>query len=278
MKPVESGSHGMESFMNAQQYFEAGDLNRAISAATDKVRNDPTQLEPRTLLFELLSFSGELDRAEKQLDVVGQQDAKSEWAVQVYRNVLAAERSRRRLWSDGLAPEFLLDPPEYVQWHLQAINRLREGNLTEANELLAKSAEQRSDALATIGESPAAAFQDCDDVLAPILELIVLRDYVWLPLEQVRELEIMKPERPRDLIWIPVRLVLQDDSQRRGYMPVLYPGTHQHSDDQVKLGRMTDWQETDGAPIRGFGQKMFLHGEDAISLLELGEVRFGAEA
>ncbi|GDY10566.1 hypothetical protein LBMAG52_40540 [Planctomycetia bacterium] len=263
--------------MNAQQYFEAGDLNRAISAATDKVRNDPTQLEPRTLLFELLSFSGELDRAEKQLDVVGQQDAKSEWAVQVYRNVLAAERSRRRLWSDGLAPEFLLDPPEYVQWHLQAINRLREGNLTEANELLAKSAEQRSDALATIGES-AAAFQDCDDVLAPVLELIVLRDYVWLPLEQVRELEIMKPERPRDLIWVPVRLVLQDDSQRRGYMPVLYPGTHLHSDDQVKLGRKTDWQEIDDGPINGVGQKMFLHGEDAISLLELGEVRFGTTA
>ena len=132
--------------------------------------------------------------------------------------------------------------------------------------------------LATIGESPAAAFQDCDDVLAPVLELIILRDYVWLPLEQVRELEIMKPERPRDLIWIPVRLVLQDDSQRRGYMPVLYPGTHQHPDDQVKLGRKTDWQETDDGPVRGIGQKMFLHGEDAISLLELGEVRFGAEA
>ena len=264
--------------MSTQQHFEAGRLNDAVAAATDEVRNNPTRLETRTTLFEFLSFCGELDRAEKQLDVVGQQDAKSEWAVQVYRNVLAAERSRRRLWSDGLSPEFLLDPPEYVQWHLQAINRLRDGNPSEANELLAKSAEQRSDVLATIGERPAAAFQDCDDLLGPVLELIILRDYVWLPLEQVRELEIMKPERPRDLIWIPVRLVLQDDSQRRGYMPVLYPGTHQHPDDQVKLGRMTDWQETDGGPVRGVGQKMFLHGEDAISLLELGEVRFGAEA
>ena len=264
--------------MSAQLHFEAGRLNEAVAAATDELRNNPTRLEARTTLFELLSFSGDLDRAEKQLDVVGQQDAKSEWAVQVYRNVLAAERSRRRLWSDGLSPEFLLDPPEYVLWHLQAINRLREGNLSEASELLEKSAEHRSDVLATIGESPAAAFQDCDDVLAPVLELIILRDYVWLPLEQVRELEIMKPERPRDLIWIPVRLVLQDDSQRRGYMPVLYPGTHQHPDDQVKLGRKTDWLETDSGPVRGIGQKMFLHGEDAISLLELGEVRFGAEA
>ena len=264
--------------MIPQQFVADGRLADAISVGTDALRNHPTDLGARTYLFELLCSVGELDRAEKQLDVVGQQDTKSEWAVQVYRNVLAAERNRRRLWSDGLTPEFLLDPPEYVQWHLQAINRLLEGNLSEANELLAKSAEHRSDVLATIGESAAAAFQDCDDVLAPVLELIVLRDYIWLPLEQVRELEIMKPERPRDLIWIPVRLVLQDDSQRCGYMPVLYPGTYLHSDDQVKLGRKTDWQESDGGPVCGVGQKMFLHGEDAISLLELGEVRFGAES
>lgn len=260
--------------MTAAERFDAGDLSAALAQVVEEIRGKPNDLALRTLFFEFLCFQGDLDRAEKHLDVVGQQDAKSEWAVQVYRNVLAAERSRRRLWSDGLAPEFLLDPPDYVQWHLQAINRLREGHPGEANELLAKSAEHRSDVLATIGESPAAAFQDCDDVLAPVLELIVLRDYVWLPLEQVRELEIMKPERPRDLIWIPVRLVLQDDSQRRGYMPVLYPGTHEHPDDKIKLGRMTDWQETNGGPVRGVGQKMFLHGDNAFSLLELGEVRF----
>lgn len=260
--------------MSTLQHFEAGRLADAVAAVSDDLRNNPQRLEARTTLFELLSFSGELDRAEKQLNVVGQQDAKSEWAVQVYRNVLAAERNRRRLWSDGLTPEFLFDPPEYVQWHLQAINRLREGNLSEASELLARSAESRRDVLATIGDSPASVFQDCDDVLAPVLELIILRDYVWLPLEQVRELEIMKPERPRDLIWIPVRLVLQDDSQRRGYMPVLYPGTHEHPDDKIKLGRLTDWQETNDGPVRGVGQKMFLHGDNALSLLELGEVRF----
>lgn len=262
--------------MGAQQLFEAGQLTNAIAAVTDEIRNNPARLEARTLLFELLSFAGELDRAEKQLDVVGQQDAKSEWAVQVYRNILVAERSRRRLWSDGLSPEFLIDPPEHVRWHLQAINRIREGHLGEANDLLAKSADQRSDVLASHGEQPAAPFQDCDDVLAPVLELIVLRDYVWVPLEQIRELEIMKPERPRDLIWIPVRLVLQDESQRRGYMPVMYPGTHQHPDDEIKLGRKTDWQETDGGPVRGVGQKMFLHGDDAVSLLELNELKFGS--
>lgn len=265
--------------MSLAEFFESGDLTTAIAKTVDKVKQNPTDLSHRTLLFELFAFQGDLDRAEKQLDVISQQDAKSEWTVQVYRNVLAAERNRRRLWSDGLKPEFLNDPPDYVTMHLQAINRLREGNLTEASELLTTSAERRGDdVLATIGDQPPAAFQDCDDLLAPVLELIILRDYVWLPLEQVRELEIMKPERPRDLIWAPVRIVLQDESQRRGYMPVLYPGTHQHSDDQVKLGQKTDWLENGDGPVRGVGQKMFLCGDDAISALELGEVRFGAQA
>ena len=70
--------------MSAQLHFEAGRLNEAVAAATDELRNNPTRLEARTTLFELLSFSGDLDRAEKQLDVVGQQDAKSEWEFATY--------------------------------------------------------------------------------------------------------------------------------------------------------------------------------------------------
>ncbi len=262
--------------MSASQ-LEAGDLSAAIAKTIDDVKQRPTDLALRTLLFELLCIHGDLDRAEKHLDVVSQQDEKTEWAVQVYRNILAAERNRRRLWSEGLAPEFLFDPPGYVQHHLQAINRLREGNAAEAATLLNESVQQRGEVVARRGDGPAAVFQDCDDVLAPVLELIILRDYLWVPMEQVKELEVSVPERLRDLIWAPVRLELHDGSQRRGYMPVLYPGTHQQADDQVKLGRKTDWRETGSpGPMLGVGQKMFLHGDDAISLLDLREVRFGA--
>lgn len=261
--------------MTAASLFEAGDLSVAVAKTIENLRQQPTNLALRSSLFEFLCFQGDLDRAEKHLDVVCQQDATSEWAVQVYRNILMAERNRRRLWSDGLAPEFLVDPPGYLQQHLQAINRLREGNAAESATLLNESVQQRGEVVARRGDGPAAAFQDCDDVLAPVLELIILRDYLWVPLEQVKVLEVSAPERPRDLIWAPVRLELQDGSQRRGYMPVLYPGTHQQPDDQLKLGRKTDWRET-GGPMLGVGQKMFLHGDEAISLLDLREVRFGA--
>ena len=179
--------------MNAKELFQAGRLGEAAEAQFGEVRARPTDTAARTFLFELLCFQGELDRAEKQLDVIGQQNADSEWGVQVYHNILAAERARRRLFSDGVAPEFILDPPAYVRLHLDAVNRLREGNRAAAGELLTRSRESRPEIPGEVDGSPTEDFCDCDDLFAPLLELIILRDYVWIAWEQIRELEVSAP-------------------------------------------------------------------------------------
>ena len=229
------------------------------------------------MLFELLCFAGQLDRAEKQLDVIAKQDANAEWAVQVYQNILAAERNRRRLFSDGLPPQFLLDPPPYVQLHLDAVHRLRENRGADATELLDRSEQQRPIIGGEIDGRAVDEFRDCDDLFAPLLEVIILRDYIWIPLEQIREFELSAPERPRDLIWAPVRILLTDGAQRRGYLPTLYCGSHEQDDDQLKLGRLTDWRASDEGPVRGMGQRLFLAGEDARSVLDIRRAVLRAE-
>lgn len=257
--------------MNAKALFQSANLSGALEAAVAEVKQHPTDNARRTFLFELLCFTGDLDRAQKQLDAIGQLNSESEWAVQVYTNILHAERSRRQLFSHGLRPEFLLDPPDYVRWHLDANNRLREGRTAEAGELLHRSEESRPVMGGTVNGNQANELRDCDDLLAPFIELIVLRDYVWLPLEQIHEMEVSAPERPRDLLWLPVRLTLSNGAQQRGYLPTLYCGSHEHADDNVKLGRMTDWSDGDG-PVRGMGQHTWLAGEDAIGLLDVRNV------
>lgn len=72
---------------------------------------------------------------------------------------------------------------------------------------------QQSDAVApvvsgAINDQPVSGLRNADDLLAPILEVMLLRDYIWVPWSQVRELEIEKPTHPRDLLWTPARLVL----------------------------------------------------------------------
>ena len=260
--------------MNAKQLFDAGNLQGAIDALTQEVKAAPTDPQQRTFLFELLCFAGELERAGRQLDVVGHQDALAEPAAQVYRNILHAEQLRRRTFSDGLKPEFLLDPPGYVRLHLEAANRLRDNRPVEAQALLAEAEESWVTGSGQVDGQAFDEFRDCDDLLAPFLELIILRDYIWLPFEQIREIEFAAPERPRDLLWAAVRLVLSDGSQHRGYVPVLYCGSHAHADDRIKLGRMTDWKVTDGGPVLGYGQRLFLAGDADRAMLETRHVEF----
>ncbi|HWA97551.1 MAG TPA: type VI secretion system accessory protein TagJ [Pirellulales bacterium] len=262
--------------MDAKQLYTSGDLKGAVAAVTQQVKSRPTDLAARTLLFELLAFSGELDRAEKQLEAVGQLDNKAEWAVQVYTNLLAAERNRRRVFNEGLKPEFLLDPPAWVHEHLAAIGRLRENHGSQASEALDKAADMYPSLSGEADGRPFDDLRDCDDLLGPMLEIMILRDYIWLPLEQVRSIEITPPERPRDLVWIPIRLVLIDETQRSGYMPVLYNGSHESGDDQLRLGRLTDWTNSDGGPTRGLGMRTLLVGDEAMGILELGNVSINA--
>jgi type VI secretion system protein ImpE len=259
--------------MDSKQLFDAGDLAGALQSVTQQVRGRPADATARTFLFELLCFAGELDRAEKQLAAIGQQAAQSEWGVQVYGNILNAERRRRQVFSSSGQPEFLLDPPQYIAEHLAALKCACDGNPGAAAELLARASETRPTISARCGEQAVDEFRDCDDLLAPVLELMVLHDYIWVPLEQVRELEIARPERPRDLIWPSVRLVLSDNSPRRGYMPALYAGTHLHVEDQVKLGRQTDWQTAGDGPARGVGLRTFLVGDEALGLFELNKLQ-----
>ena len=46
-------------------------------------------------------------------------------------------------------------------------------------------------------------------------------------------------------------------------------GSHEQDNDLIKLGRLTDWLTTDGGPVRGVGQRLFLAGDDARSVLDI---------
>ena len=68
--------------MTARDLFQAGRLNEAVQALGSELRNDPTDAQRRTFLFELLCFAGEYDRAEKQLDILA--DLSKEAGVGLY--------------------------------------------------------------------------------------------------------------------------------------------------------------------------------------------------
>jgi type VI secretion system protein ImpE len=60
------------------------------------------------------------------------------------------------------------------------------------------------------------------------------------------------------------------------YLPAIYDSRQADLADDYRLGHTTDWTETEGEPVRGVGQRVFLAGDEAHGIMELGELRFGA--
>jgi type VI secretion system protein ImpE len=225
-------------------------------------------------LFELLCFAGDYQRADRQLEIIGHQSAKTEIGVQAYRNILAAEKARQRLFSEGLRPHFLLSPPSYTHYHLEAINRLRENRPSEARVLLEESANGRPSCGGRVDGQPFADLQDSDSLLAPFLEVIVHDNYTWLPFAQLKRLQVTPPKRLRDLLWAQATLETVNGPAGEVFIPVLYAGSSAHADDQIRLGRKTDWQPLGEGLSQGVGQRLLLVDDEERAILEVRDLEF----
>lgn len=259
-----------------KELLEAGDLRGAIAALTDEVKRNPTDTPRRIFLFELLCFDGEWDRAEKQIDVIGQQSPEAALGVLAYRNNLTAERERARLFSTGAAPHFLTEPPAYIDQHVEAIRHLSAGDAASARELLDRAEEARPALSGQWNGEAFEDFRDYDDFVGPVLELIVKDQYAWLPFEQIRRVEIEAPRKLRDLVWAPARIEAADQTVGEVFVPALYARSSEHARDAVRLGRETQWEPAGDGLVAGAGHRLFLTGDVERPVLETRLLEFEA--
>jgi type VI secretion system protein ImpE len=260
---------------SAEEMLADSELKAAIQELTGQVKANPADVRTRTFLFELLLFFGEWDKAERHLEVIGQQSVKSEVGVEVYRNNIQAERDRARLFSDGLQPHFLSEPPAYIDQHLEALRRIREENFRQARELLDRAEEDRPALMGKYNDTPFLDFRDYNDLVGPVLELIVGNKYTWLPMERLTKVEIGAPKQLRDLMWAPARIETNEGSIGEVFIPALYAGSSKHPDDRVKLGRMTDWADIGDGLYAGAGLRLFLVDDQDKAMFEARSIEFG---
>lgn len=260
--------------MTAKELLDANHLSAAITTLTQEVKKLPTDTRLRTFLFELLCFAGEYERAERQLDVIGHQSESAGVGVEVYRQLLKAEKARQCWFADGLKPTFLLDAPSWVQHQLEAGNRLRAQQTAEAKALLQQAASANPTLQGNVNGKPFADFRDSDDRLGPILEVFLRESYVWLPCEQIKKITIPKPKQLRDLLWTQATIESWDGPSGDVFLPVLYVGSHGEKDDQLRLGKITDWRALGNGLAGGTGQKTFLVDDREMSILEIREIEF----
>jgi type VI secretion system protein ImpE len=258
------------SQQNASELFAGGDLTGAISAITELVKKNPTDQHSRGLLAEFLCIGGELERADKLLDALGNQNVELAPALAMWRQVLRAEIARRDFYAQGRVPEFLNPPTPALEKTLQASIALRHGDMGQAAALLEEAESLRP---AVRGECDGKAFddlRDLDDLCATHLEVLTTTGvYYWVPTETVVSIEFSVPERPRDLIWRRALMMVRDGPEGEVFIPAVYANPRDDLSDQARLGRMTDWIEAEGAPVLGVGQRTFLVGEEAMPIMQM---------
>lgn len=259
---------------DAKLQLDAGNLTAAVDSALKLVKTNPADATARTFLFELSCFAGDWDRAEKQLDVIGHQDTNAMIGSLIYRQNFKAERDRARLFTAGLKPQFMTGIPSYVEDLLSAANRLREGNVFEARSILDSVEEDRPAFPCSVNGEGYSDFRDYNDLTMCVFEAIHKDSYMWLPFESIQKIEFFAPKTLRDLYWMQAQVELTNGMGGEMFFPALYSDSWKSDNDQVRLGRMTDWRSAGEDLFTGEGTKLFwMDGRDK-SILDIRTIEF----
>jgi type VI secretion system protein ImpE len=230
--------------MNSRQLFDAGKLVAAIEALGVELRDNPNDAQRRTFLFELLCFAGNYDRAEKQLDVLAYGGPEAGMGALLYRSALHAERLRAEMFEKQTFPLDGAAAPAEIS-----------GNLN-------------GKAFTSI--------EDADPRIGARLEIFAAGQYTWIPWQCVASLKLEAPKRLRDLLWSPATLRTSEDfrGQELGelLLPALAPLSFASSDDEIRLGRATDWVELEDGDFAPIGQKMLLVDGEQVPLLSIRDL------
>jgi len=254
----------------AYDYLARGDTEGAVKAASAALRDQPLDLSTRLLLIDLFCINADWDRAARQTDVLESLNLVPAGVPESYRLLCRAERQRAEFAATGApAPVWMVEPPGWAADHFAGLERLRAGSPDEAKLLLDRSEAARPDVTGRLGDRAFEGFRDLDDALGPLLEVVTQQGLTYAAWEDVRYLDVAPPAAARDFLWAPARLALKQGPIGKVYLPALYLGSAAGPDGTVRLGRETRWRDLGGGLAAGLGLKMFLTGDDAVSLFEL---------
>jgi type VI secretion system protein ImpE len=261
--------------MNAGDLFHSGNLQDAVQAALSDVKSKPTDGSLRWLLCELFCFNGDLERADKQLELLVKQDPKSTPILALFRQLIRAETARREFYTAGRVPEFFQTPDEAVNLQLKSAVFLRDGDLGQAADLAAQAEDIRPVVSGRSGEEAFDDLRDLDDSLSTVFEVCTpTGKYFWVPTNKIRSIEFHPPEHPRDLLWRQVTMDVVDGPNGEAYIPCMYHGSHESEHDSLRLGRATEWNDRSDGLVNGLGQRTFLVGDADVGVLEFTQLTF----
>lgn len=233
--------------MTAKQFLDENQVREAERSLNRLLRHSPGDLKQRTFLFELLCFSGQYDRAEKQLEVLANNSREAETGATFYRAMLHGERLRHETFRKQEFPRV--------------------------------PASQAS--AGTLNGRRFESIRDADPEVGARLEVYAAGAYLWIPFADIASVKIEPPRRLRDTLWAPAMVLVQPGFRGMDsgevLLPVIYPFSWKSDDESVWLGRQTAWVTDDAGYEFPVGQKMFQVDGELVPLLEIRSLEFACD-
>jgi type VI secretion system protein ImpE len=268
--------------MSLKNLIQSGNLASAITAATDDVKRQPTKIEARVVLAELMCFSGNFDRGDTLIEgamkIRGGQPVPG---LILLRQLLRGEVARQQWYEEGRPPQVRTEPTDDLKAAMLTVVEYREKHLASAAEQLRgmeKSYQQSGTLKGLNGEAQSfTQFRDLNDLCPSVAELISPNgQFLWVPWSDFLRIKFDQAKTLRDILWRPAECEFRDGSQGNYYMPCLYSGSAQSTQETIRLGQGTDWIEQGEGIVTGVGLRMFLTDEATPTILEIEEIRFAA--
>jgi type VI secretion system protein ImpE len=265
--------------------FNAGNLDAAVVACEAALRASIQNQPGRILLTQLLCCQENWARAEKIADQVMRMANKDQGQIcfaMVTKQLIAAEKRRAGVWTEGHAPELLGEKDDHLAMALRLLALERSGRPQEARDVFQSYLPQHP----ISGTCNGQAFRDFHDVearTARIFELLLpTGGYFWVSQRSVQQMIFSQVTRPLDQCWRQVQVELLGGASLHAYMPVRYFGSQDDSDPNYRAGRASRWDEYEGQLDVGVGRRVFTWvpqaTDGAVDVCALGiqQVRFAA--
>jgi len=250
--------------MTAREALELGHLEQAVSLQRATLSDHPGQSKEALLLFELLFLAGQLQEAHEVLLEIDPHHEDWKATQQQWLNLLSAERRRTpRL----LRPTFLMDPPIHAKRRWNAINAAQRGNTTRALQCCDASDSTTPEVRGLLDGREFLGIRDSDDRFASVLEVLIDRDYAWIPFEQLRVVRLHPAEGVLDMAFRRATMDLIDGSSHRIHLPLRSPDSAA-AGDEFALAQAVDWESVIDGFVLAVGAKVLNVGEEEVVLGE----------
>ncbi len=270
------------------------DLATSLKSLQAEVRDNPSEPKHRIFLFQLLCILGQWERALGQLNVLRDLNAESLSLVQTYQETLNCEALRDAVFSGKRSPLLFGEPAPWMALMLESLRLSSQGNSVESAtmrdnalqdapvvsgtlSLFPEKPEKTADERANVAEVPFEWLADADSRIGPFLEAIVNGKYFWIPFQRIRTILLEKVSDLRDLVWLPVRFEWANGGETVGFVPTRYVDSQTHSDDHVRLGWKTIWNEVGEGNYFGLGQRILATDVDEYPLTKIHKITFRHE-